>query len=82
MCSKSPPFRVGDLVTPSSIAKSKSWWKNPAFNYMLTAEFLVTKVVKGITIDENIIHFHDPKYGIRKWRESYLTLVNFSLENE
>lgn len=75
-------IRAGDLVTPSSVAKRQHWWKNSDFSYMLTGEFMVTKVEGGKTINENVIYFHDPLFGTRKWRESYLTIVNFTLENE
>lgn len=79
---KSPPFKVGDLVTPSSKALGMHWWKSHAFAYMIGAEFIVTKVEVGITVKEYIIYFHDPKFGTRRWRASYLTAATFTLENE
>ncbi|AJT60759.1 hypothetical protein [Citrobacter phage CVT22] len=76
-------IKVGDLVTPSHIAKRQRWWRDNAFSYMLGGEFMVIKVEKGVSINENVVYFHDPILGARRWRESYLDVVSpFSLENE
>ena len=73
-------FKVGDMVTPSSKVKNYHWW--PSYKYLWGMEFMVIKVEKGVSISENIVHFHDPRHGTRKWRASSFNLVSFSLENE
>lgn len=76
----SPPFRVGDIVTPSSNARKQEWW--PTVRHLSGAQLMVIKVVEAITFEGWIVHFHDPRYGSRRWNAIRLELVNFSLENE
>lgn len=73
-------IKVGDLVTPSRRAILQRWFKN--YMYLINAELLVTKVEKANTFSGWVVYFHDPCFGIRKWRTDYLELLNFSLENE
>lgn len=70
-------IKVGDLVTPSSLCRTREWWGN--VKYMANGEFLVTKVEKG---NPCFVSFHDPVKGIRRWSSSNLSLVVISLENE
>lgn len=76
----SPPFRVGDLVTPSHYAKNQKWWST--VRHLNNAQLMVTKVLRAKTFDGWIVRFHDPYFGERGWSSIRLELVNFSLENE
>lgn len=73
-------IKVGDLVTPSCMARKHLWWSNVC--YLSNAELLVTKVEVGYTDGQPLIHFHDPKFGTRRWKIHNLTKVVFTLENE
>lgn len=73
-------IKVGDLVTPSSRAKTQDWWSNVC--YLSNAELLVTKIEIGYTDGQPLIYFHDPKFGTRRWKSHNLTKVVFTLENE
>lgn len=77
---RSPPFRVGDLVTPSHFAKNQKWWST--VRHLDKAQLMVTSVVEGLSFNGWVVKFHDPCYGERAWNAIRLELVNFSLENE
>lgn len=77
---KSPPFRVGDLVTPSHFAKNQKWWNT--VRHLNNAQLMVTEVIRAKTFEGWIVKFHDPCYGERGWNSIRLEHVNFSLENE
>ncbi len=76
----SPPFRVGDLVTPSRNAKNQKWWGT--VRHLNNAQLMVTDVVKAKSFDGWVVKFHDPCFGERGWNSINFELVNFSLENE
>lgn len=77
---ESCPFRAGDLVIPSKLVMQQRWFSS--CSHLRNVEMMVARVVRASTFDGWVVYFHDPCYGIRGWRSSYLTLVPVSLENE
>lgn len=73
-------IKVGDLVTPSCMARKQLWWSSVC--YLSNAELLVTKIERSHIDGQPLISFHAPKFGTRRWKGYHLKKVVFTLENE
>lgn len=70
-------FKTGDMVILSDKVKSYPWWTK--YRHLWGMELMVIGVYRGLS-KEKVIHFHDPLYGTRCWRES--NFLHTSLENK